>query len=293
MGVWRKLVGESGEPRVPESLKQLLDGAQIEAFERGFSYVGPEHLVLAILRGSDRGVRQALDRAGFRVNELYGLVNDSMTLPRRVRGAPRRENLPWTNRIKRLLDTAAAEARLIGGTRVGPEHVLLALLHEGFDPADVLIEQGLTLEVVRAATSAHTGVAPIVAAPFVIRIDDESALPIFEQIITQVEEATATRRLHSGDRLPAVRRLADRLSIAPGTVARAYRELEARGVVTTDGTRGTRVAESGVQHGSPASQPVSLLEVMRPVVVAAFHRGATAKDLRSALESAMGGIYSD
>ena len=294
MGVLRKFVGESGDRRVPEGLKHLFEDAQIEAFERGYSYLGPEHLVLAMLRESDSAVGQALGRVGFRVNELYELVSDSMTSQRPVRSArPRRENLPWTNRIKRLLDTAVAEVRLRGDTRVGPEHVLVALLREGIDPADVLIEQGLTIEAVRAATPPHAGVAPIVLAPFIVRIDDESALPVFEQIITQVEEAIAMRRLRPGDRLPTVRRLADRLSIAPGTVARAYRELEARGVVITDGTRGTRVAASGVQNGSLASQPVSLLEAMRPVVVAAYHRGATAKDLRSALEGAMEGIYSN
>lgn len=293
MGVWSKFVRPSGAPRAPADLKDLFDGAHVEAYERGYSYLGPEHLVLAMLRRPDGALGQALDRVGLRVNELYKVVSEGLISQRRINGVPRGESLPWTNRIRRLLDGAAAEARHTADTRVRPHHVLTAVLHEGLDPADVLVEQGLTLEVLRAATAAHTGAPPIAPAPFIVSIDDESALPVFEQIITQVEEAIATRRLHPGDRLPTVRRLADRVSIAPGTVARADRELEARGVVITDGTRGTRVSEGRVQQGSPASQPVALLELMRPVVVAAFHRGTTAEDLRSALQSAMRGIYFD
>lgn len=50
--------------------------------------------------------------------------------------------------------------------------------------------------------------------------------------------------LPAGSRLPTVRGLAEELGVAPGTVARAYRELEEAGVVETRGRNGTFVALS-------------------------------------------------
>jgi DNA-binding transcriptional regulator YhcF (GntR family) len=46
-----------------------------------------------------------------------------------------------------------------------------------------------------------------------------------------------------GDRLPSVRQLADDLQLAPNTVARVYKELEASGYLVTRGRNGTTVAE--------------------------------------------------
>ncbi|WP_354002845.1 GntR family transcriptional regulator [Microbacterium elymi] len=53
--------------------------------------------------------------------------------------------------------------------------------------------------------------------------------------------AVATGELAPGERLPTVRRLAEDLGLAAGTVARAYRELETSGVIETRGRAGTFV----------------------------------------------------
>lgn len=79
------------------------------------------------------------------------------------------------------------------------------------------------------------------AAPrFRIRIDDAAPVSIYEQIIGQIQEAVATGQLRPGDRLPTVRRLADELDIAPGTVALAYGELERLGILVTEVARDRR-----------------------------------------------------
>ena len=111
--------------------------------------------------------------------------------------------------------------------------------------------------------------------------------------MAQIQEAVATGTLRPGDRLPPVRQLADQLEIAPGTVARAYSELERRGIVVTDGARGTRVAERPRKPVAANSRSEDLVGLLRPVVVAAFHLGATAEELRRALEEAMRGIFGD
>ncbi|MGX1161152.1 GntR family transcriptional regulator [Arthrobacter sp. SLBN-100] len=68
-----------------------------------------------------------------------------------------------------------------------------------------------------------------------------SSVPLFEQLRLQVIHWADAGKLPPGTRLPAVRSLAERLDVAPHTVARAYKELEAAGVVATRGRNGTFV----------------------------------------------------
>ena len=76
-----------------------------------------------------------------------------------------------------------------------------------------------------------------------LRIDPEDPTPPFEQVRRQLTQLIETGQLVAGERLPSVRGLADDLGLATGTVARAYRELEAADLVTTRRGAGTRVAE--------------------------------------------------
>ena len=75
-----------------------------------------------------------------------------------------------------------------------------------------------------------------------LSVSPASSMAPFEQLRTQLVEQVRAGTLAAGTRLPTVRRLAEDLGIAPNTVARAYRELEADGVVVTEGRRGTFVA---------------------------------------------------
>lgn len=77
--------------------------------------------------------------------------------------------------------------------------------------------------------------------------------PPFEQLRRQVATRAASGDLPPGTRLPTVRGLAEQLGVASGTVARAYRELEADGVVVTEGRRGTFVA-SAAPAGAPEAE---------------------------------------
>ncbi|WP_324653312.1 GntR family transcriptional regulator [Georgenia sp. H159] len=74
-----------------------------------------------------------------------------------------------------------------------------------------------------------------------LRLDPASPEPPFAQLRAQIAEQVTDRTLRPGDRLPTVRRLAGDLGIAPNTVARAYRELEADGLIVGRGRAGTFV----------------------------------------------------
>ncbi|MFD1506504.1 GntR family transcriptional regulator [Georgenia yuyongxinii] len=75
-----------------------------------------------------------------------------------------------------------------------------------------------------------------------IAVDLTSAVPPYEQVRTQVSALVTAGELRPGDRLPTVRDLAADLGLAVGTVQRAYRELEAAGVVLSRRRVGTVVA---------------------------------------------------
>jgi DNA-binding transcriptional regulator YhcF (GntR family) len=83
-----------------------------------------------------------------------------------------------------------------------------------------------------------------------IVIDTASAVPPYEQVRTQIAGQAASGELAAGAKLATVRLLAADLGLAANTVARAYRELEADGVITTHGRRGTFVS-SPVLSGAP------------------------------------------
>ncbi|KGN36246.1 GntR family transcriptional regulator [Knoellia subterranea] len=84
-----------------------------------------------------------------------------------------------------------------------------------------------------------------------LSVDDSAAEPPYEQVRAQLAGLISSGALAEGDRLPTVRALAADLGIAVNTVARAYKELEAEGLVTTGRRAGTTVAPGG--HATDAA----------------------------------------
>ncbi len=78
-----------------------------------------------------------------------------------------------------------------------------------------------------------------------IHISSSDGVAIYVQIVNQVKYLVASGRLTPGAELPPIRVLAERLLINPSTVARAYRELEAAGIVEKRRTAGTYVSDQG------------------------------------------------
>lgn len=78
-------------------------------------------------------------------------------------------------------------------------------------------------------------------------LDPVSGVPFYRQIIKQIQMAIADGRLRTGAQLPTVRSLAVDLKINPNTVARAYNELEIRGIVNTQQGSGTYISEKKIE----------------------------------------------
>jgi GntR family transcriptional regulator len=76
----------------------------------------------------------------------------------------------------------------------------------------------------------------------VFHIDTASFVPIYEQVKKEVRRLVATGIWKTNDALPSIRDLASELLVNPNTVARAYRELEQDGLISTQKGRGSFVA---------------------------------------------------
>jgi GntR family transcriptional regulator len=87
----------------------------------------------------------------------------------------------------------------------------------------------------------------ITQSPFKFRLDNGSGVPVYRQLIDQVQAGIATGILSVGYQIPTVRQVAVDLAINPNTVMRAYRELEIRGVLDTQQGTGTFIAAQSVQ----------------------------------------------
>jgi DNA-binding transcriptional regulator YhcF (GntR family) len=119
----------------------------------------------------------------------------------------------------------------------------------------------------------------------ILAVDDGSPVPPYEQLRQQVTALVLAGRLSPGDRLPPIRQLAGDLGLAGGTVARAYRELEADGVVKTRGRHGTTVA-GPPERDAPAPE---LLSAARSFAADAGRAGATLEDALTAVRIAFAG----
>ena len=76
-----------------------------------------------------------------------------------------------------------------------------------------------------------------------LQIDFRSGLPIYTQIVNQVQVQMAKGVLKPGDQLPTVRALAEQLRVNFNTVARAYRILDEARIISTQQGRGTYITE--------------------------------------------------
>ena len=77
----------------------------------------------------------------------------------------------------------------------------------------------------------------------ILQIDFRSGLPIYIQIVNQVQAQIASGILKPGDQLPTVRALAEELRVNFNTVARAYRILDEARIISTQQGRGTYITE--------------------------------------------------
>ena len=97
-------------------------------------------------------------------------------------------------------------------------------------------------------------------------LDPVNGAPIYRQIIQQIEYAILSGRMKSGDKLPTIRSLAVDLKTNPNTIARAYNELEIRGVLETQVGSGTYISDK-----KPVMEDDSLNRKIQEVITRFVH----------------------
>jgi GntR family transcriptional regulator len=115
------------------------------------------------------------------------------------------------------------------------------------------------------------------------QLDNGSGVPAYRQIIDAVLAGMASGTLAPGDQLPTVRQLAVDLSINPNTVIRAYRELEIRGILSTQQGTGTFVTNKKVKMDDD-ERDRRIAQLVRDVLARAGAEGIGIDDLLHQLE---------
>ncbi|WP_240928022.1 GntR family transcriptional regulator [Thalassoroseus pseudoceratinae] len=116
-----------------------------------------------------------------------------------------------------------------------------------------------------------------------LRIDPQNGLPIFEQIARQLKFAIASGVLPEPGRVPSIRELAKRTAVNPNTVARAYRELQAEGVLGAMRGEGLFVTEQA-QAYCQADRRRLIGERVRQSLREAVESGLSTDELRQLID---------
>src|SRR5947209_6432366 len=141
--------------RFNDRAKRVLALAQDEAIRFNHNYIGTEHLLLGLVREGEGVAARVLDSLGVELSKVRTAVEfiigrgDSTTSPSEITLSPR---------TKKVIELAIDEARKLGHSHVGTEHLLLGIVREGEGIASGVLESlGVSLEKIRHQVIATLG----------------------------------------------------------------------------------------------------------------------------------------
>ena len=112
-----------------------------------------------------------------------------------------------------------------------------------------------------------------------LQLDFHSGLPIYTQIVNQIQSQLANGILKPGDQLPTVRALASELRVNFNTVARAYRILDEARIISTQQGRGTYITEIPPPEVTEKLRKESLSELTRRYISEAYRLGFSEREV--------------
>lgn len=131
--------------RFTERAQKVLALAQEEALRLGHNNIGTEHILLGIVREGDGIAAKALSALGLSTEKIQKEVEALIG-----RGQELTQTIHYTPRAKKVIELSMDEARKLGHSYVGTEHILLGLIREGEGvAARVLNNLGVSLNKAR------------------------------------------------------------------------------------------------------------------------------------------------
>lgn len=117
----------------------------------------------------------------------------------------------------------------------------------------------------------------------IIQIEHNAPVPIYEQLVVEIQRMIETGLLKENDILPSIRQLASQLDVAINTVARAYQELERKGLIISNGRKGTFVKPQPAQS--------SQTRELKDIIIAMIKNGHDRKDIEQVFNSHLDQIF--
>ncbi len=134
-----------------ERVRKVLAMAREEAARLHHEYVGTEHILLGLIREGEGVAAAVLQHLNVELEEIQLKIEETVKKGKAAQATG--PDLPYTSRAKKVLELAMGEARELGHSYVGTEHLLLGLLREEKGiAAQVLADANVSLEAARAET---------------------------------------------------------------------------------------------------------------------------------------------
>jgi ATP-dependent Clp protease ATP-binding subunit ClpC len=127
--------------------RRVVVRAQEEARTLNHDFIGTEHILLGLVGEGHGLAAKALESLGISLEAVRQRVEDAVPSGQYARPSG---HIPFTPRAKKVLELSLSEAKLLGHSYIGTEHILLGLLREGEGvAAQVLAALGADLDGVR------------------------------------------------------------------------------------------------------------------------------------------------
>lgn len=130
--------------------QQVFQIARNEALKLGNDYIGSEHILLGIIELGQGVAVMVLEKMGVYVDSIREEIEARMEKTGPTSPTPTKKELPLTPRVKKLISLATKEAKSLGHSYVGTEHILLGLIKDSDGiAAKILSNLGVDLEDTR------------------------------------------------------------------------------------------------------------------------------------------------
>lgn len=125
-----------------------------------------------------------------------------------------------------------------------------------------------------------------------IRINESSPIPIYLQIVEEIRRMILGKTFETDDRLPSIRQVASDLKVNPNTVAKAFQELETRGLIYFKRGQGAFVAQI-----TQEDQKMRIIEDMNrkfnEIIKMAIEMGLNSREVKGLFEQALKLAYTE